>query len=150
MISVTRLGDFWQVFETNFLSKVSQMCDNFGKISHLSHHYYCYFLKIRATLYFNIWSHWRWSTVLKKMFLRLRLCTSRVKSYFSDDPVFNLIINFARRVRGISNNIFFGRIHFSIFCFSLWARTNQGSILQNYFCRYWTAVRSRQDFDALF
>ena len=65
--SVTRLGYFWKVLVTNFLTKIAEIssCDLFGLL--VNHQYqsknYCgYFLGniwgILATFYSIIWSHW--------------------------------------------------------------------------------------------
>ena len=63
--SVTRLGDFWKFFVTNFLSKVAKILSNFLGLfwKHISKQKLHWpflrtnLLKKLATLYSNIWSH---------------------------------------------------------------------------------------------
>ena len=63
--SVTRLGDFWNFFVTNFITKAAQMFGDF-LVSCENHHllskigkatFWATFGKTWATFYFNIWSH---------------------------------------------------------------------------------------------
>ena len=64
--SVTRLGDFWNIPVTNFLTKVAQLLGNF--LGFFEKHclqvktnvatFWITFGIISATFYVNIWSHW--------------------------------------------------------------------------------------------
>ena len=68
MTSGTRLGDFWKLLATNFLTKVAQIFGNF--LGYCEKHYSVSknccgsFLdivwEIWTTFYSNIWSHWTW------------------------------------------------------------------------------------------
>ena len=65
MISVTRLGDFWNFLVTNYVTKVTRLFSDF--MGSLKKHcflsqtgeatFWTTFVKTWATFYFNIWSH---------------------------------------------------------------------------------------------
>ena len=75
--SVTRLGDFWTFLLTNFLSTVAQMDENsLGyfetidfQVKSVVATFWATFWRIRATLYFSIWSHYQQSSLVQSLSL---------------------------------------------------------------------------------